>query len=322
MAFEFELATAALELQEDGVSWRAKKQMLLASKNGLKNNDERNYFEVTLLDTSCLTVGYLLNKRPYNLPAERKLLATGAAVWRGEELKKGQTVGIFVDNEGLHVVNDHQRCHFDAKSRLALKRIKMVYAVLSLAENCIFKINVDKSKFLYHPEEFNPSFAAGDGANWLEDRVPNDVLDQIFARSSLEEFLTLRIVSKSFKKMVEEQQNEAWKTFFMRRWPLQNSNMRIKSWWTLFLRRCETVFNRPEEKLMIENCGWAFKCPLVFSQLTGHTDSANRKFCSQCQESVFLARTKAELEEHTKKGHCVSYEERRGGRKLMGRKCF
>ena len=52
-------------------------------------------------------------------------------------------------------------------------------------------------------------------------------------------------------------------------------------------------------------CTVKFKCPKTWAQFS-ETESPEIRFCSHCENDVYLVRSKADLAEHAQKGHCVA----------------
>ena len=52
-------------------------------------------------------------------------------------------------------------------------------------------------------------------------------------------------------------------------------------------------------------CTVKFKCPKTWAQLS-ETESSEIRFCSHCENDVYLVRSEAELAEHAQKGRCVA----------------
>jgi hypothetical protein len=64
----------------------------------------------------------------------------------------------------------------------------------------------------------------------------------------------------------------------------------------------------------IEECDFAFKCPIIFSALRPlqpelgiHGEPAEVRFCDVCTKKVYEVRSQAELEHHRSLGNCVSF---------------
>ena len=63
-------------------------------------------------------------------------------------------------------------------------------------------------------------------------------------------------------------------------------------------------------KLTVRNCndkGFDFVCPRDWSALNS-TDIESQRFCSHCNETVYLCTTDAETLSHARAGHCVARE--------------
>ncbi len=78
------------------------------------------------------------------------------------------------------------------------------------------------------------------------------------------------------------------------------------TWWELVrlshpIRHCGSARAEPA------HIRFAFKCPMLWSLLEP-TDQAEVRHCGQCDEHVYLSRTRDEVEAHARAGRCVAVE--------------
>jgi hypothetical protein len=64
-------------------------------------------------------------------------------------------------------------------------------------------------------------------------------------------------------------------------------------------KECEADFD-------IENCGFEFRCPKLWSELQRPTENENLRFCGVCKENVYLCSSVKEMDEHAAQKHCVA----------------
>jgi hypothetical protein len=114
--------------------------------------------------------------------------------------------------------------------------------------------------------------------------------------------------------------NKIWKTLFLRKYPLQNSKLKLKSWMTLYQRRLKTEERMKLERRrhvirkeyrgghhFIENCDFEFECPLIFEDLFDKKIETNGEvLCNKCNKTVYEVKDKETLEKYVAMGRCVS----------------
>ena len=62
---------------------------------------------------------------------------------------------------------------------------------------------------------------------------------------------------------------------------------------------------------LIENCEFAFKCPMLWKSLDATKDE-NIRFCGECKRNVFFCANGEELREHAGRGECVALDRLEG----------
>jgi hypothetical protein len=157
-----------------------------------------------------------------------------------------------------------------------------------------------------------------------------------FACSTVAEAHSAGSVCRSWRKGLLADE-ELWAVFFARRWPDRRMPRRATS--TLYRARvlselravgCDSVEDYRVARgaaavqtstafadtvfTPIEECEFAFKCPLMFSALRplqrelGISGApAEVRFCDVCTKKVYEVRSQAELEHHRSLRHCVSF---------------
>ncbi|WP_462137562.1 hypothetical protein [Candidatus Mycalebacterium sp.] len=58
-------------------------------------------------------------------------------------------------------------------------------------------------------------------------------------------------------------------------------------------------------KTLIENCEFAFKCPLLWESLS-ETEDEKIRFCGECKRNVYICENDEELTKHAQRGDCVA----------------
>jgi hypothetical protein len=78
-------------------------------------------------------------------------------------------------------------------------------------------------------------------------------------------------------------------------------------------------FHYPAKYADIDNCqpSFRFKCPKRWYALEA-TEFVAVRHCNECDQDVFLCRTKSELQVHAKAGHCVALAEEYQEPEFMG----
>ncbi|KAL6078307.1 C2H2-type domain-containing protein [Balamuthia mandrillaris] len=150
--------------------------------------------------------------------------------------------------------------------------------------------------------------------------IPAEVLLRIFdgAISTPKEAVSIGLVCKAFQGLVVD--NSIWQRLFLQRWPQQNPNLKMRSWFKFFMLREEALKQYGHRETLyasggahpIENCDWEFQCPLVWEQLKpdysvprDSFDMEVKRLCGACKEHVHYVTNQSELEEHVGQGHCV-----------------
>ena len=120
----------------------------------------------------------------------------------------------------------------------------------------------------------------------------------------LKDLLQFRLVCREADAAVRSAQL-SWKRLFIARWPLQNPQMKMRSWSKMYIRRAQKERdwkgNDPLEA--IENCAWSFRCPLAFEELPG---SGDRRTCGECNRLVVRVYDQVQLHEQIRAGNCVA----------------
>jgi hypothetical protein len=107
--------------------------------------------------------------------------------------------------------------------------------------------------------------------------------------------------------------NEVWRPLFLKKWPLQNSKLKIKSWFKMYERRFKVerkitqaptstqhfigkknpvaILPKSDSLTRVsfpssENCDLEFECPLIYESLKKQNDSGTRH-CSKCDKTVY-----------------------------------
>jgi hypothetical protein len=82
----------------------------------------------------------------------------------------------------------------------------------------------------------------------LFEQLPVELIVKCLSFTTPQQILKFTYISKHFGSVASE--NAIWKRLFLRKWPLQNSNLKLKSWMKLFKRRLETEKRMIRERRM------------------------------------------------------------------------
>eukprot|EP00029_Vermamoeba_vermiformis_P011688 TRINITY_DN649_c0_g2_i1.p1 TRINITY_DN649_c0_g2~~TRINITY_DN649_c0_g2_i1.p1 ORF type:complete len:546 (+),score=92.08 TRINITY_DN649_c0_g2_i1:432-2069(+) len=143
----------------------------------------------------------------------------------------------------------------------------------------------------------------------------------LLASHSSRQTLELRLVNKQFSNLALE--NSIWKSLYFTFFPNQNRNLKVKSWYTMFMRRYKTlpykaVLDRQSSEGGIENCAMEFECPLMWDNLTPTFGSQTTRSCNKCHKTVYKVDNVKALKDHVEMGRCVSLQSPRWSGHLMG----
>ena len=62
-----------------------------------------------------------------------------------------------------------------------------------------------------------------------------------------------------------------------------------------------------KQQTTIENCKFAFKCPLNWDALT-ETDDSEVRYCGSCEQNVYLCYDSDEAHSRAERGQCVALQ--------------
>jgi len=161
---------------------------------------------------------------------------------------------------------------------------------------------------------------AEDGRGLIE-TIPEELLRVVLGHAvkSREAVTTsISVVSKQFNRLSAE--NFLWKPFFLRKWPNQSKDLKLKSWRQFYLKRLESIKKSPSGGHPIENCEFEFLCPMVVENMKKTWAADGTVFCDQCQKKVHKVETKEELQKASELGQCIAFYVR-PRRVLMGLVC-
>jgi hypothetical protein len=160
-----------------------------------------------------------------------------------------------------------------------------------------------KGPFMFDPTTI-PNYRA-DTADRL-DSIPKEVVVTClcYAATSPGLALHLRQVSKKFAEL--SLHNYVWRDLFCARWPRQNPNLKMKSWFTLYKRRYAIDPKDGYEPVkLIENCDFDFLCPLKWENLP-LDNNENERHCDKCNKTVYRVDDEETLRKYSAQGRCVS----------------
>ena len=72
-----------------------------------------------------------------------------------------------------------------------------------------------------------------------------------------------------------------------------------------FARHTTTPIEKELKMTRIENCMIKFKCSQRWEHLAP-TEDSNKRYCSQCEQSVYACRNDAQIAKHVRAGECVA----------------
>jgi hypothetical protein len=134
--------------------------------------------------------------------------------------------------------------------------------------------------------------------------MPNDVFAIIAGLSviSVAQAFEIRTVSKKFAEVYLG--NSVWKALYLKNYNTQNPDLKIKSWFKFFKRRANEIITREES---IENCGFEFECPLIWSNLQPSQNSPTERYCNKCEKTVYKVTDLETLRQYTEMGRCTVF---------------
>lgn len=85
-------------------------------------------------------------------------------------------------------------------------------------------------------------------------------------------------------------ENDIWKGLYLSTFKNQNANLKVKSWYTMYMRR-HVAGNDKKSRWMfprngIENCAMEFECPLMWESLAANQQDNTRQ-CDKCHKTVY-----------------------------------
>jgi hypothetical protein len=159
----------------------------------------------------------------------------------------------------------------------------------------------------------------------LFEQLPVELIVKCLSFTSPQQVLKFFHISKWLSSVASD--NAIWKRLFLLKWPLQNSNLKLKSWMTLYERRYEaekryeaeeaihrvqkgpTKFNAKSRRYpngvnFIENCRHEFDCPLTIEDLNLCQQQSGLE-CQKCQKFVNQVNDEAAIEKYAAIGPYV-----------------
>lgn len=157
--------------------------------------------------------------------------------------------------------------------------------------------------------------------------IPKEVIANILSYSTYPKFsstnhsfaVQLQLVSKRIKEAARD--NEVWRHLFRRNWPTAYTDLKVKSWMSMYQARFHVARFDAYDSHPIENCEFEFQCPIMWEELITTNNEAER-FCDKCQKTVYEVSDTETLDKYARMGRCVSlilrreydyYSERLGG---------
>jgi hypothetical protein len=260
--------------------------------------------------------------------------------WGNNPLSPGDTIGcgVMYDSFNSRYFVYTKNGQFVGFSGIRVHTGMDLYPAIGLTHRAIIEANFGEKPFLWDasiikasatpgPDQLTPS-----GNGYMEE-LPDEILQLIInatVHGTRDISLRFSRLSKRFRNAANT--NEVWKNLFLRRWPSQNPNLKLKSWRSLYRARVE--LKRQGRKLRpIENCEFQFQCPMVIERLAPLKVGPNEKggeilsdgfpdfsayqtinpfkehksfHCSKCEKDVYAVQTQDQLDQHVSLGHCVA----------------
>jgi hypothetical protein len=147
-------------------------------------------------------------------------------------------------------------------------------------------------------------------SNRLE-ALPAEILSVCLANAATSCSVAAQLCQISKTLRDSARSNEVWRPLFLKKWPLQNSKLKIKSWLTMYQRRLKvhrSTTTVPHTQHFIENCDMEFECPLRYENLK--KIDASTRHCAKCDKTVYEVSDEDKLREYAQLGRCVTYIEK------------
>jgi hypothetical protein len=260
--------------------------------------------------------------------------------WGNNPIVPGDTIGcgVMYDSYNSRYIIFTKNGNFVGFTNIRIHAGMDLYPAIGLTFRAIIEANFGEKPFLWDAAKIKASATPGpdqltpSGNGYMEE-LPLELL-QVIINASVHRAhdISLRFARISKKLRNAADTNEVWRTLFLKRWPNQNRNLKLKSWRSLYKARVE-LRRKGRQLRPIENCEFQFQCPMVIERLAPVRVGPNEKggeiladgfpefsayhtlnpykvhksfHCSKCDKEVYTVQTEEQLEQHTSLGHCVA----------------